>query len=208
MLNLPGPGNPRQIVVKAVVLGDTEVGKTSLCTRFLLKEWNPLTTATVSASNHRWEMQINGRDITYCVWDTAGQEKFRSISPLYYRGAHVGILVVDLTSRKSLEVATTWAKELREAGPPGIPVIVAGNKSDLKDRIAITKEVTLETMGFKDWTFLSVSALTGENVDELFTKAAVLGLGFAEGNSEKREEEEHVEVAVAHEPDKAENGCC
>jgi small GTP-binding protein len=209
MLNLPGAANPHQIVVKAVVLGDTEVGKTSLCNRFLLKKWDPVTSPTVSASCLRRDIQVNGHDITYCIWDTAGQERFRSISPLYYRGAHVGILVVDLTSRKSLDAASAWAKELRDAGPVGIPIIVAGNKNDLVDSVEVTREMILEIVGIRDCTFVSVSALTGDNVDELFMKAAILGLGYIHGHLEKRPEQKNEAVVLAPEPNVAEkSNCC
>jgi small GTP-binding protein len=175
---IPGQSGVSQIIIKAVVLGGSEVGKTSLCNRYYLRKWDPVTSPTISASCLRREVSIDGRDIMYCVWDTAGQERFRSISPLYYRGAHVGIIVFDLTTISSVEAAKNWIKELREVGPSGIPLLIAGNKSDLRAAIVVDQDIISSFVESTDSTYLEVSALSGENVDDLFMKAATVGFGY------------------------------
>jgi small GTP-binding protein len=175
---IPGQSGGSQVILKAVVLGGSEVGKTSLCNRYYLKKWDPVTTPTISASCLRREIEIDNSSIMYCVWDTAGQERFRSISPLYYRGAHVGIIVFDRTSPPSLEAAGSWIKELQEFGSGGIPLILAGNKSDLTENIAVDSDVVTQLAENTGATYFEVSALSGHNVEEMFWKAATLGYGF------------------------------
>jgi small GTP-binding protein len=114
----------------------------------------------------------------YCIWDTAGQERFRSISPLYYRGAHVGIIVFDRTSPVSLEAANSWIEELRNHATSGIPLILVGNKSDLTDALAVDTTSVSELTKSAGATYFEVSALSGQNVEEMFLKAAMLGFGF------------------------------
>ncbi|OHT04516.1 Ras-related protein Rab-31 [Tritrichomonas foetus] len=176
---LPGETKPNQVVVKGVVVGDTEVGKTSLCNRFYLKKWDPLTATTISASCVRTEVQIEDEKVLFCIWDTAGQEKFRSISPLYYRGAHVAMLVLDLTSKESLDVASSWVEELKTQGPVNLPLIIFGNKCDLSDRIEISTQAAEEFAKSKGAEYVEVSALTGKNVDSAFIKAANYGYQFS-----------------------------
>ena len=168
----------QQLQVKAVILGETRVGKTSLSERFHQKKWNPLTQTTISAACQRTEMTIDGINFTFCIWDTAGQERFRSISPIYYRGSHVAIVVLDLTNLESVEIARSWVKELRSQGPIGVPIVLLGNKNDMKDEITVPDTVTDELSKSIGADFYKVSALTGENVEESFLHAAKLGLNF------------------------------
>ena len=168
----------QQIQVKAVILGETKVGKTSLCDRFHKKQWSPITQTTISAGCQRSVMKINGIDFTFCVWDTAGQERFRSISPIYYRGSHVAIIVLDLTDLNTVDVAKSWVKELRSQGSIGVPIVLLGNKNDMKDSITVPDSITDELRKNIGSDFFKVSALTGENVEESFMHAAKLGLEF------------------------------
>jgi small GTP-binding protein len=175
---IPGQTGGSQIILKAVVLGGSEVGKTSLCNRYYLKKWDPVTTPTISASCLRREIELDNSNVMYCIWDTAGQERFRSISPLYYRGAHVGIIVFDRTSPPSLEAASSWIEELRTHGTSGIPLILVGNKSDLTDSITSDRAGVTQLTESTGATYFEVSALSGQNVEEMFLKAAMLGFGF------------------------------
>lgn len=168
----------QKIQVKAVILGETRVGKTSLSERFHMKQFNPISQTTISAGCQRTDMNMDGTDFTFCIWDTAGQERFRSISPIYYRGSHVAIIVFDLTDAKTVDVARSWVKELRSQGPIGIPIVLLGNKNDMRDEITVPDTAIDELRKSIGADFYKVSALTGENVDESFKYAAKLGLNF------------------------------
>jgi small GTP-binding protein len=182
----------QKIQVKAVILGETRVGKTSLSERYHMKQFNPITQTTISAGCQRTAMNINGVDFTFCIWDTAGQERFRSISPIYYRGSHVAIVVFDLTAINTVEIARSWVKELRAQGPIGIPIVLLGNKNDMKDEITVPDTVIEGLSKSIGADFFKVSALSGENVDESFTHAATLGLNFYR-------EQQHISMPMGEE---------
>ena len=170
--------NNSQINVKSVILGETRVGKTSLSNRYFTKNWNPLTNTTISASCQKIDLNIDNLNFTFCLWDTAGQERFRSISPIYYRGSHVAIVVFDLTFLDSIKIAKSWINELRKQGPIGVPIVILGNKSDLKEEIVVSEETIKELSNSIGADYFEVSALNGKNVEESFLHAANLGLKY------------------------------
>ena len=172
------------ITLKAVLLGESRVGKTSLCSRYVSEEWDSNSQPTISASCFSKDLMIDDTKVKFYIWDTAGQEQFRSISPIYYRLAHVAILVFDLTSLPTLEVANFWVNELRTNGPPGVPLIAIANKSDLK---MLRQIPTLDAKLFaesKGATFFECSALNGDNVNEAFEAAARIALDFYKSQKE------------------------
>ena len=170
-------------VIKAVLLGNTEVGKTSLCSRFCQKSFDQNSAPTISASCSRTEVIVNNNAITFCIWDTAGQERFRSISPIYYRGAHVAIIVLSLIELQTIEVASSWYQELKRQATPGIPIVIIGNKVDLTDRRVISTEIASSFAQECNAPYFETSALTGENVDAAFKKAAELAYQFSKENN-------------------------
>ena len=119
---------------KVVLLGDTNVGKTAILTRFakgnFIKESEP----TIGAHFMSKIMESNelGYPVKLQVWDTAGQEKYRSITPIYYRDADAAVIVFDITSALTIDNAeSVWLKDLKEHSKPDCVIALAGNKSDL-----------------------------------------------------------------------------
>lgn len=110
--------------------------------------------------------------IIVCYFQTAGQERFRSVTRSYYRGAAGALLVYDTTSRDSFNTLSNWLNDTRTLASPHIIIILVGNKKDLEEE----REVTfLEASNFaqdNDLIFLETSAKTGENVEESFLKCA------------------------------------
>ena len=208
MYYVPNETQPDQIIIKAVILGNTEVGKTSLCTRFYLKKWDPLTAPTISATCVRSDIEIDNRIIQFCIWDTAGQERFKSITPLYYRNAHVAIIVVDLTVSQSLDIASQWINELKNNGPADIPFLIFGNKSDLKDRIAVDNKAMEEFASNYESQYFQVSALAGTKVDEAFRRAAAIGLEFYEKSNQLHEEILTAANLTPNENNEKQKSCC
>ncbi|EAX88201.1 Ras family protein [Trichomonas vaginalis G3] len=169
-----------KLQVKAVMLGDSRVGKTSLHNRYHLKKWDPNSAATISAVCLKTDLTIDNVNFDFCVWDTAGQEKFRSICPIYYRYAHVALIVFDLTSSSTFEMVKFWVKELRSQGPIGIPIVILANKYDRKDEVETYPQENdlIEYKNSIGADCFYMSALTGYNVDEAFLHAAKIGLKF------------------------------
>lgn len=77
---------------------------------------------------------VAGKPIKFQIWDTAGQEKYHSLAPMYYRGAAAAIVVYDITRQNTFKTLKNWIEELRSQGPKDIAIAIAGNKADLEDQ--------------------------------------------------------------------------
>ncbi|PLW16192.1 hypothetical protein PCASD_11190 [Puccinia coronata f. sp. avenae] len=169
--------------MKFVVVGDSSTGKSSLLVQLTDKRFLGQSDPTIGVEFGASLISLpNGKTIKAQVWDTAGQESFRSITRSYYRGAAGALLVFDTTHRKSFLNLSQWHEDLKSYGDPELTVIVVGNKSDLcqstsDDRAAtLSREVTHEEA--RTWAeergleYIETSAKTGDNVEEAFAKVA------------------------------------
>ena len=117
------------IPCKVVLLGEAGVGKTSLLTRFVSGTFSQLVMSS-TGSSFVIELDENNK-IKFQIWDTAGQEKYRSLAKIFYQSAAVALLVYDITTQSSFNgLKDYWAKEIREFSPEDIIVAVVANKSD------------------------------------------------------------------------------
>lgn len=163
-----GGADARAREVKVVLLGDTGVGKSSLVLRFITNEFKPYHESTIGASFMSKLIMVEGSPIKFQIWDTAGQEKYHSLAPMYYKGAAAAIVVYDITNEKTFRTLQDWVAELKAQGPENIVIAVAGNKSDLSDQRQVdtpSAEAYAASIGA---TFLETSAKTKSNVDEIF----------------------------------------
>jgi len=117
-------------------------------------------------------IDLNGEQIKLQVWDTAGQEKFRSITRTYYRGAAGCFLVYDVTRRESFENLSLWLSDCRKYSNQNIVVYVIGNKTDLEDQRQVTTEEGENFARENGLQFLETSAKTASNVDEAFIRSS------------------------------------
>eukprot|EP00049_Salpingoeca_infusionum_P007848 m.126773 g.126773 ORF g.126773 m.126773 type:complete len:235 (-) comp13843_c0_seq4:384-1088(-) len=106
------------------------------------------------------------------VWDTAGQEKYRALGPLYFRSCACGIIVFDLTSRDSFQQVSVWANEVLKANRGSVQLVVIGNKCDLNSARQVSQEEAKEAAAKIDAMYFETSALTGENVHHTFNDIA------------------------------------
>ena len=116
---------------KLVMLGDTTVGKSSVVFRFVKNEFFEYQESTIGAAFLTQTVAINDYKIKFVIWDTAGQEKYYSLAPMYYRGAYAATCIYDITSLESFKRAKKWIEELQRMGPIDC-VIACGNKVDLE----------------------------------------------------------------------------
>ena len=105
------------------------------------------------------------------IWDTAGEEKYHAMTPIFYRGAHGAIIAFDVTNRESFNRATKWFQEMKEFAEGNPRIILVGNKIDLKNREISNEEATDLARRF-DCKFYEVSAYLGTNVDVIFNDLA------------------------------------
>ena len=162
------------IPCKVVLLGEAGVGKTSLLTRFVSGTFSQLVMSSTGSSfvTKNIELDENNK-IKFQIWDTAGQEKYRSLAKIFYQSAAVALLVYDITTQSSFNGLKDYlAKEIRESSPEDIIVAVVANKSDdymeqqvdMQDGKNLAKELNA--------IFQTTSAKLGTGVNELFTLIA------------------------------------
>ncbi|KAJ1388659.1 Small GTPase superfamily [Sesbania bispinosa] len=153
---------------KAVLIGDSGVGKSNLISRFAKDEFLLDSKPTIGVEFAYRNIKVRDKLIKAQIWDTAGQERFRAITSSYYRGALGAMLVYDITRRTSFVNASKWLHELREFGGEEMVVILVANKSDLGQSREVEKE---EGKGFAETEgicFMETSALQNLNVEEAF----------------------------------------
>ncbi|KAI7870601.1 ras family-domain-containing protein [Spinellus fusiger] len=115
---------------------------------------------------------MDGQQIKLQIWDTAGQESFRTITRSYYRGAAGALLVYDITRRDTFENLSTWLEDVRQHANPNTVIIVIGNKSDLESKRQVTREEGEAFARENGLFFLEASAKSADNVEEAFVKTA------------------------------------
>ncbi|OHT05127.1 small GTP-binding protein [Tritrichomonas foetus] len=163
---------------KVVMIGDANVGKTSLVNQFYRRTFNINESPTIAASYIQVPIKLKNETIRLNIWDTAGHEKFHCIVPLYARTADALIVIFDITSEQSFENAKNWFYSLCEEIGKSPVSVLCGNKIDLLDEI--------DTEPFETWAkennviFELTSAMTGKNVREMFTRVgeALLNVGL------------------------------
>lgn len=122
--------------------------------------------------------------IKFHIWDTAGQEKYRSISSLYYKTARIAICVFDITSKHSFKVMQSWVNELKTYGPANAIIAIVGNKTDLFEKEEVSFKTAMEYANSLEAIVHFVSAKEGKNIESLFNAvgdAAMKNLQVVEG---------------------------
>jgi small GTP-binding protein len=159
--------------VKVVLVGDTKVGKSCILTRFVQGTFDRSMPATIGAAFLAKVVTTAGGPVRLQLWDTAGQEKFRSLAPMYYRAAAVAVLVFDVTSKASLDGLEDWAAEIADKAPHNIRLVVVGNKTDLRDERVVPRAAGEElSKRFQAVFYCETSAESGDGINEVFTKIA------------------------------------
>jgi len=160
--------------IKVCVLGNTGVGKSCLSLRYVNGIFDDTVTNTIGAAFLSKETDIAGQAFKFQIWDTAGQEKYRGLAPMYYRHAMVAILVYDVTSEETFLSLKDWLDELKFKGPKDVLLTIVGNKCDLaKDLWEVTTEEASEFAKSVNAEFFESSAVTGENIEEIFGNIGV-----------------------------------
>lgn len=126
--------------VKVALVGETGVGKTCIAVRFVSNSFSQQTPSTSGAAFLRKTLVIDDQPIKFQIWDTAGQEKFRSLTPMYYRSANSVIIVYDVTRQATFEDVRFWVNEIQQKGSQDVHIMIVGNKIDRQGR-EVTKEM-------------------------------------------------------------------
>eukprot|EP01067_Filipodium_phascolosomae_P001875 Filipodium_phascolosomae@DN2186_c0_g1_i2.p1 len=163
--------SPYAYLFKYIIIGDTGVGKSCLLLQFTDKRFRSDHDLTIGVEFGSRLITLQQKQIKLQIWDTAGQESFRSITRSYYRGAAGALLVYDVTRRDTFSHLSRWLEEARQNGNPDMTIMLIGNKADLERR----EVTTSEGEGFArehGLFFIETSAKTAQNVEEAFIQTA------------------------------------
>ena len=207
---MSGSDQDYEFIFKVLLLGNSNVGKSSLFLRFVDDVWNDTFVPTIGVDFKIKTFEIDSKKIKMQIWDTAGQERFKNIISSYYRGAHGILLLYDVTDKESFKNLSNWLIEIEKNASKNILRILIGNKCDLEDKRVIThaqgKEFA-DTYGLK---FIETSAKKNLNVSEAFeTLGRELMNAGAEKKIEKQKENKKISVAKAQDlTTQKRQGCC
>lgn len=161
------------ITFKIIVIGDSFVGKSSITTRGTKNYFEENYSATVGFEFVTSNIKINEKVCKVQIWDTCGQEVYRSLITNFYRNASLAILVYSIDNQESFDNLDLWLKELKTFSSPDAKVFLIGNKADLEYKRKITREMGekyKEDNGLS--FFMETSAKTGLNANKLFVEAS------------------------------------
>jgi small GTP-binding protein len=166
------PGN-LELSFKILIIGDSSVGKSCLALRATKGSFNTLYTPTVGFEFFNFYLKIEEEFIKLQIWDTCGQEVYRSLISSFYRNSSLAIIVYAIDNEESFNNIEIWLNELKTKGNPDISIILVGNKLDLEDKREITKEMYSDFCDNNNIKyFFETSAKTGFNAKNVFIEAA------------------------------------
>ena len=156
--------------IKIALLGNSGVGKTCIILRYTKNEFDYNSLSTRGANYSSKIITIDNKDIRLDLWDTAGQEQYRSLGMYFYKDAHIVVLVYDITNRDSFDaLKNVWYNDLKKRGEKYTVLAVVGNKCDLYEQENIVSEEEARQFNKeKNAIFMLVSAKNGDNINNLF----------------------------------------
>ena len=157
-------------VIKLLTLGETEVGKTSIVLRYSDDKFHEDKTATIGIDFKIKIIRKGNEVIKVSIYDTAGEERFKTLIKHYYRGANGILLIFDLTKKSTFDKLNFWLEDLRENSDniDNLYIHLIGNKNDLEEQRAISFEEATNFAKKNKLPYMEVSAKTGKNIKNLF----------------------------------------
>ena len=160
--------------VKVVLLGEAGVGKTSIITRYIANSFSQVVMTSTGSSFVSKRIELNGnKKIKLQIWDTAGQEKYRSLAKIFYQSASVAILVYDVTLKRTFaNLKEYWVGEIKANAPDDIILAIAANKSDDYINQEVNIQEGKDLAKSLNAIFVCTSAKLGNGIDDLFKMVA------------------------------------
>jgi Ras-related protein Rab-1A len=182
-----------EYIFKIIIIGNSNVGKTSLINRFIDKTYNENYTATLGVDFFMKTIVVNQQTIKLQIWDTAGMEKYQSITSSYYKGAHACIIVYDITDRESFDSTEKWIESFYKFCNPEIEkiILLIGNKCDLSMNRKVSFEEA-ENFAVKNNLFYQESSAKDSiNIEEIFQAIGMKLLKIHAGNKNSMINKQH-----------------
>ena len=207
--------NNYNYLFKYIIIGDASVGKSNLLMKFTHNKFTDEYQTTIGVEFGAKNIHINEQIYRIQIWDTAGQENFRSITRAYFKNCVCAMVVYDITCRKSFENVQNWLQDVHDQSPETVLIALIGNKVDLEDKRVVSTDEGQDYAAQNSLLFMETSAKSGEGVEEIFKKTAQeiekkINNNFYDLNSEtcgiKRGKTNNINLNDTKNKDK--KGCC
>jgi small GTP-binding protein len=159
-----------QYIFKIILIGDSNIGKSSLITRYVTNSFSDKYICTIGVDFMMKSMQYEDQSIKLQIWDTAGMEKYRQITSSYYKGTQAAIICFDLTNKNTFNSVEKWYSDFSQFHNSLFEkiIVLVGNKCDLIEERAVEMDEIENLCKLNKFVYFETSAKTGENVESLF----------------------------------------
>ena len=157
-----------EMIFKIILVGDIGVGKTNILSKYISNKFETDSKSTIGVELSTKTFNINNNKINAQIWNTAGQEKYKSLTKAYYKGALGALVIYDITQKITFENIDKWISDLKISADEKVSIILIGNKSDLEEKREVSKEDGENKAKLNGISFLETSALNGNNIEIAF----------------------------------------
>ena len=205
--------NKSTINFKIILVGDTGVGKTCLIKNAAKDIFDEIHTPTLGFDMLTFECKIDEKQIKLEIWDTCGQETYKSLICSFYRNSALAMMVYSIDSNESFYHIESWLKDIKQQSNPDVKIFLIGNKADLEEKREVDSNKAKQFIEENNIDYFSeTSAKNGFNVKEVFTKAAELlykeYLKYKERANNTEKKDIPTPVKVNNDKSKRKSGCC
>ena len=169
---MSSPGVNFNYLFKYIIIGDSAVGKSNILLRYIHDKFNEEFQSTIGVEFGAKNLKIEDKIYRIQIWDTAGQETFRSITRAYYKNSVCACVVYDITNKNSFNNIKSWIEDCKKVSPKTVFLILIGNKVDLEDKREVSYEEGSVYAEKNGMLFFETSAKTGKNIEEIFIKSS------------------------------------
>ena len=158
-------------LLKYIIIGDSAVGKSNMLLRYIHDRFNEDFHSTIGVEFGAKNIQIDGKVFRIQIWDTAGQETFRSITRAYYKNSVCAFVVYDISNRATFDNIKSWVEDCKRLSPKTVLMVLVGNKIDLEERREVSYNEGSIFAQKNGMLFFECSAKTGNNVEQIFMES-------------------------------------
>ena len=191
------------LTIKLLLIGNAFVGKTLIVQKFIDNTFSKTTLSTIGVDLQSKIIDINGKKVKYLIWDTAGEDRMKTMTYSYYRGCHAILIVYDVTEQKSFQNVTTWVECIDKFAKSNVLRILVGNKTDLEDKRVISTEEGKKLAESNGLKFYEISALKITGLYEMFEDIAKEYVEIYEQKAYKNFQLKKEDINI-----KKRRGCC
>ncbi len=195
-------------IFKVLLIGNSDVGKSSLILRYVDQIWNDVFVPTIGVDFKVKSIEVDQKLVKMQIWDTAGQERFRNVISSYFKGAHGILLIYDITCRESFKELENWLGEVERHASSQVLKILIGNKCDLEEKREIQKDEGEAFAMRNGMQFIETSAKNNTNVSEAFEALAKIMVESSNKRNAIKIEKKTIKVEKGADLNVKKKNCC